>query len=58
MVGALYLAVVCLLPEYLISEFSLPFYFGGLIKRGTIVTALSARTLKGKSAKSALNATD
>ena len=28
-VGAIYLAVVCLLPEYLISEFSLPFYFGG-----------------------------
>jgi preprotein translocase subunit SecY len=28
-VGALYLAVVCLLPEYLISEFALPFYFGG-----------------------------
>jgi len=28
-VGAIYLAVVCLLPEYLISEFSIPFYFGG-----------------------------
>jgi len=28
-VGAIYLTVVCLLPEYLISEFSLPFYFGG-----------------------------
>jgi preprotein translocase subunit SecY len=28
-VGALYLTIVCLLPEYLISEFSLPFYFGG-----------------------------
>ncbi|HXA72476.1 MAG TPA: preprotein translocase subunit SecY, partial [Stellaceae bacterium] len=28
-VGALYLTVVCLLPEYLISEFLLPFYFGG-----------------------------
>ncbi|HEV3177994.1 MAG TPA: preprotein translocase subunit SecY [Stellaceae bacterium] len=28
-VGAIYLSVVCLLPEYLISEFSLPFYFGG-----------------------------
>jgi preprotein translocase subunit SecY len=28
-VGALYLTVVCLLPEYLISEFHLPFYFGG-----------------------------
>ena len=28
-VGAIYLAVVCLLPEYLISEFKIPFYFGG-----------------------------
>src|SRR5689334_7974961 len=28
-VGALYLTLVCLLPEYLISEFALPFYFGG-----------------------------
>ncbi len=28
-VGALYLAGVCLLPEYLVSEYSVPFYFGG-----------------------------
>ncbi|MBC8269283.1 MAG: preprotein translocase subunit SecY [Rhodospirillaceae bacterium] len=28
-VGAAYLAVVCLLPEILISRFSVPFYFGG-----------------------------
>jgi preprotein translocase subunit SecY len=28
-VGAIYLTVVCLLPEYLISDFALPFYFGG-----------------------------
>jgi len=28
-VGALYLAVVCLLPEILISQYSVPFYFGG-----------------------------
>jgi preprotein translocase subunit SecY len=28
-VGALYLTAVCLLPEYLISEFTIPFYFGG-----------------------------
>jgi preprotein translocase subunit SecY len=27
--GAAYLAVVCLLPEILISRFSVPFYFGG-----------------------------
>lgn len=29
MVGALYLAVVCLIPEFLISWKNLPFYFGG-----------------------------
>ncbi len=28
-VGAVYLAIVCLLPELLISRFSVPFYFGG-----------------------------
>ena len=28
-VGAAYLAAVCLLPEILISRFSVPFYFGG-----------------------------
>jgi len=28
-VGSAYLAAVCLLPEILISEFSVPFYFGG-----------------------------
>lgn len=28
-VGALYLAFICLLPELLISHYSLPFYFGG-----------------------------
>jgi len=28
-VGAAYLAVVCMLPEILISRFSVPFYFGG-----------------------------
>jgi preprotein translocase subunit SecY len=27
--GALYVTVVCLLPEFLISKFSVPFYFGG-----------------------------
>jgi preprotein translocase subunit SecY len=27
--GALYVAAVCLLPEFLISRFSVPFYFGG-----------------------------
>ena len=29
MVGALYLAAVCLLPEILSAQYSLPFYFGG-----------------------------
>src|SRR5690554_3447074 len=28
-VGAIYLAAVCILPEILISEYSVPFYFGG-----------------------------
>ncbi len=28
-VGSLYLAAVCVLPEILVSEYSLPFYFGG-----------------------------
>lgn len=28
-IGAAYLAFVCLLPEFLIAKFSLPFYFGG-----------------------------
>ena len=28
-IGALYLCVVCLLPEILISDYGLPFYFGG-----------------------------
>ncbi len=27
--GAIYLAVVCLLPEFLIVEYNVPFYFGG-----------------------------
>jgi preprotein translocase subunit SecY len=27
--GAAYLAVICLLPEFLISQYSVPFYFGG-----------------------------
>src|SRR5215467_1785557 len=28
-VGAIYLAVVCLIPEYLIYQYSIPFYLGG-----------------------------
>ena len=28
-VGAAYLTLICLIPEFLISSFSLPFYFGG-----------------------------
>ena len=27
--GALYITAVCLLPEFLILEFNVPFYFGG-----------------------------
>jgi preprotein translocase subunit SecY len=29
LIGALYLTAVCLLPEFLISNYALPFYFGG-----------------------------
>jgi preprotein translocase subunit SecY len=29
LVGALYITAVCLLPEFLILYFSVPFYFGG-----------------------------
>ncbi len=29
MVGAAYLALVCLLPELLITQYAVPFYFGG-----------------------------
>lgn len=29
MIGALYLVFICLLPEFLISHYNLPFYFGG-----------------------------
>jgi preprotein translocase subunit SecY len=28
-IGALYLAAVCVLPEILVSQYSVPFYFGG-----------------------------
>jgi preprotein translocase subunit SecY len=28
-VGALYLSVVCILPEILIAKYAVPFYFGG-----------------------------
>ena len=29
LVGAIYLAIVCLLPELLIVNYNVPFYFGG-----------------------------
>ncbi|MFC0409275.1 preprotein translocase subunit SecY [Roseomonas elaeocarpi] len=29
LVGALYMAVVCLIPEFLIAQYGVPFYFGG-----------------------------
>jgi preprotein translocase subunit SecY len=28
-IGSVYLAAVCILPEYLVSQYSVPFYFGG-----------------------------
>jgi preprotein translocase subunit SecY len=29
LVGAIYVTVVCLIPEFLIVQWSVPFYFGG-----------------------------
>ena len=29
LVGAIYITAVCLLPEFLIVKFNVPFYFGG-----------------------------
>jgi preprotein translocase subunit SecY len=29
LIGALYITLVCLLPEFLILKFNVPFYFGG-----------------------------
>lgn len=29
LIGALYLVLICLLPEFMISQYSIPFYFGG-----------------------------
>ena len=29
LVGAVYITLVCLLPEFLILKFNVPFYFGG-----------------------------
>ena len=28
-IGSIYVTVVCLLPEYLVAQYSVPFYFGG-----------------------------
>ena len=28
-IGSIYLVFICLLPEFLISQYSMPFYFGG-----------------------------
>jgi preprotein translocase subunit SecY len=30
MIGAVYLAAVCLMPEFLIAYLGVPFYFGGV----------------------------
>ena len=29
LIGAIYITLVCLLPEFLILKFNVPFYFGG-----------------------------
>ena len=38
--GSAYLAAVCLLPEILISEFSIPFYFGGTSLLIIVITTM------------------
>lgn len=47
-VGALYLGFLCILPEVLISKFSIPFYFGGtsilIVVSVTIETATQIRS--------------
>jgi preprotein translocase subunit SecY len=40
LVGAVYVAAICLLPEVLISLFSVPFYFGGIRLLVTVCVAL------------------
>ncbi len=47
-VGAVYLCVVCLLPEILISRYGVPFYFGGtsllIIVSVTMVTVAQVQS--------------
>ena len=44
-IGALYLSAVCILPEILISKYSIPFYFGGTSLL-IVVTAVSYTHLR------------
>jgi preprotein translocase subunit SecY len=43
-VGALYLVIVCLLPEILISNYGVPFYFGGTSLMIIVVVAMDTVT--------------
>ncbi len=43
-VGAAYIAAVCLLPQYLISELSVPFYFGGTSLLIIVVVSMDTMT--------------
>jgi preprotein translocase subunit SecY len=38
--GAVYITLVCLLPEFLIVEFNVPFYFGGTSLLITVVVVM------------------
>ena len=39
-IGALYLALVCLMPEFLISKYPIPFYLGGTSVLIVVVVAM------------------
>ena len=43
-IGALYLAFVCILPEILISQYSIPFYLGGTSILIVVVVAMDTVT--------------
>ena len=44
MVGALYLTLVCLMPEFLISKYTIPFYLGGTSLLIVVIVAMDTVT--------------
>ena len=42
--GALYLALVCLMPEFLIAKYPIPFYLGGTSVLIVVVVAMDTVT--------------